>query len=217
MNKLAIPLVAILLVSCAPLVIDTGLSAAPTAADSPASYPTAPLPSPLPPGGRIIVRSSSLTLVVDNPATTLASLEQAVADAGGLVVSASSYSYPESPGYASLSAKVPPEALADLRATAIALASAVQSDSAYSQDATAEYRLMRKRLGQLDRAEKHLWNLLTETKDRELAASLMLLRELILREQEGLNSQLLNYDDRATVASFDVTLNQPVSTSIILE
>jgi len=218
MNKFGVIFaISFLFVACAPLASSQQKRSQPTPGNHTPPARTGPMPTRLPPDAHMTIRTSSLTLIVDDPVASLAILEQAVEDAGGTVVSASSYAYPDSTGYASLSARVSPEAVAGLRQTAIGIALNVQSDSTYGQDVTAEYRLMQNRLFQLQRAEEDLWRLLTETKDRELAASLTLLRELVQREQESLQSQLVNYDDRATGASFDVTFNQTPVAPIFLD
>ena len=63
----------------------------------------------------MIIRSSSMSLTVDDPVKALSALEAAIQEAGGFVVSASYYSSGDSGGYSNLSAKVPPEALVSLR------------------------------------------------------------------------------------------------------
>lgn len=211
MNKKPCFLLALsfLLVACAPPAI-TGPSPSPTSL-------TAISPTPPPPGARVILRTSSLSLNVEDPVEALSALEQAVQDAGGFVVSASYYSYSDTGGYASLSARVPPQSLPELRRAALEIATDVESDSVYSQDVTSEYRHLQDRLGQLRETEDQLWQLLTESGDPEPAGSLALLRELIQEETRSVESQLLSYEDRSTLASFDVTLNQILQTSITIE
>ncbi len=209
MNKSLVFVFCFFLVACAP----------PTVV-GPARLPTKHTtisPTALPTGTRIILRSSSLTLIVEDPAKALSALERAVEEAGGFVVSASYYSSPDYPGYASLNAQVPPENLPELRRAAMAIASQVQSDSLYSQDVTSDFRRLHERLNQLHQSEDHLWQLATETRDHDLADSLTLLRDLIQQETLNVESQLLNYEDRSTLAAFDVTFNQTVQTQIIIE
>jgi hypothetical protein len=216
MNKsLFLLALAFLLAACTPVAASVeNLTPLPTQAPT---RPSGLLPGTLPFGTRLIIRSSSMTMVVDDPAKALSALEQAVEDAGGFVVSASYYSSPDYPGYSSLSARVSPEALTDLRRAALRIASSVQSDSVYSQDVTGEYRLLYAQLTELQQTEEHLWQLVTETKDRELAASFALLRDLIQQEATSVESQLLSYEDRSAFATFDVTLNQTVEIQIIIE
>lgn len=195
------------------------IACSPRASASPISPPaklTVVASTSLPPT-HMIIRSSSLSLVVDDPAEALSAIEQAVEDAGGFVASASYYSSPEYGDSASLSAKVPPESLSDLRRATLKLATEVQSDSVYSQDVTSEYQLLNDKLNDLNKTEAHLWELVTQTEDAELAKSLTLLRDLVQREISSVESQLLNYENSSAVASFDVTINQILKTQIILE
>jgi hypothetical protein len=186
----------------------------PTAAahvDSPEHFLLDPTPTALPPSQRIIIRTVSLSLLVEDTAAALTELQQAVEDAGGFVVSASSWSSPDSPGYSSLSARVPPEALSALRRAALEGADQVQSDSMYSQDATSQYRLLHKRLQDLIQAQEHIWTLLVESRDPRQATSLTMVRDLLQSERTSVEGQLASYDEQSTLASFDVTFNQPAA------
>jgi len=132
-----------------------------------------------------------------------------VEQAGGFVVSASSWSSPGSPAYSSLSARVPPESLSVLRRAALEIAEEVQSDSLYTQDVTSDYRLLHKRLQDLTQAQDQIWWLLIQTDDPKLASTFTILRDLLQTERSSVESQLLYYDQQAAFASFDITLNQP--------
>jgi hypothetical protein len=203
MNRLLLLLAPVLvLAACAPLT-----AAAPTPTQ--AAPPATPTAAPQVTGERRIVHSSSLYLIVDDPAAAMAELERAVQDLGGFVVSASYYASADYPGYASLNAKVPPEALPELRQAALELALAIQSDNLYTQDVTAEYRHLLERSVALEHSEARLWDLVTQTEDAALAESLTLLRELVRTEQESIRGQLVSLEDRALYASVDVTLNEP--------
>ena len=211
MNKSLLLLAfSILLVACLPATPELPATDVPIA-------PYNSLPTPLPADTRIIIRSSSLSLIVDDPVEALSALEQAVQKSGGFVVSSSYWYSPDPGGYSNLNARVPSDQLPELRRAALKIASQVQSDSTYSQDVTSEYRLLHDRLSRLDESESRLWLLITETEDRQLAASLSLLHDLIQEEMSNVQSQLLDYDNRSILASFDVTFNQTLDTQIIIE
>ena len=160
---------------------------------------------------RVVITSSSLSLTVDDPSDALAELEVLVEDAGGLISSASSWSDPQT-AYASMSAKVPPTALADLRRAAIGLSSGVQSNSTYSQDVTSEVQSLRQRLALVDESENRLLDILLTSSDASLAKSYVLIAQLFQQERQNAESQLQNYMDSSTLSSFDVTLNgQPTT------
>src|SRR3990172_7465537 len=69
-------------------------AATPTPALSPSVVPT-PTRQPLVFPDRVVITSSSLSMVVDDPAASLAALEGLVEEAGGFVSSASSWSDPQ--------------------------------------------------------------------------------------------------------------------------
>jgi hypothetical protein len=157
-----------------------------------------------------VITSSSLSFLVEDPAATLAELEVLVEEAGGFVSSASSWSDTQT-AYASLSAKVPPAALADLRRAAIELASGVQGNSTYSQDVTSEVESLRDRLALIDQSEDRLLEILLGSSDASLAKSYVLIAQLFQQERQNAGSQLDNYMESSTLSSFDVTLNgQPI-------
>ena len=104
-----------------------------------------------------------------------------------------------------------------LRQAAIELTTHVQSESLYSQDVTSQYRLLQKRLGELNGTEDHLWQLISKTDDQHSADSLALLRDLVRQEIGSVEGQMLSYEDGSSVASFDVTLNQTLQAQVIIE
>jgi hypothetical protein len=169
------------------------------------SFP--PTPARLPQGTRIIVQSANLSLTVDDPAKALSQIEGAVIELGGFVVSSTSWSSPGSPASSSLSARVPRDSLPALRRVAIGLSNQVQSDGTYSQDVTPDHRRLHERLQVLARAEGHLLQLLTHASAQPQAASLLIAHQMIVQERTNIESQLAEYEDRATLASFDVTMN----------
>lgn len=158
-------------------------------------------------GRRVIVQSASLSLAVDDPVPVLAQIEAAVAEMGGVVVSSSTWVSPGSPTSASLSARMPPEALIKLRRLATGLAIQVQSDNVYSQDATQDYLRLRQRLEELTRAETDLEQIITGGADRQAARSLLIAWQMVAQERASIESQLADYDGRAGLASFDLSLN----------
>lgn len=176
---------------------------------TPANLPTSAAASPRPPldfPDRMVTASSSLSILVDDPVATLAELQARVEEAGGFVSSASSWS-DGTTAYASLSARVPPEALADLRKGVIELASSVQNNSTYSQDITAEVQSLQDRLEFIDESEQRLLDVLLGSGDASLAKSFVLIAQLFQQERLNAENQLQSYLESSTLSSFDVTLN----------
>ena len=160
-------------------------------------------------GRRLILQSANLSLVVDDPVRVLAQIEGAVAEMGGVVLSSSTWSSPGSPTSASLSVRIPPEALLKLRRLATGLATQVQNDNVYSQDATQDYLRLRQRLEDLTQAETDLVEIITGGAGRQAARSLLIAGQMVAQERVNIESQIADYDNRASLASFDLSLNGP--------
>lgn len=156
---------------------------------------------------RVVLRSSSLSLIVEDPATALAEFEPVIEEAGGFISSASSWPAYEGTDYASLSARVPPEALPELRRAALELANQIQSQSSYSQDVTVEYNALLERLLDIRETEGRLLQFVPAAGEPAFGRSVILLSELLRQERRNLESQIQSYDDRAELASLDITFN----------
>ena len=212
-HLVALALAACLLSSCRPA---GNAATTPTPTPTPSSPESTVgcescMPAPAGPwiGRRLVLQSASVSLVVDDPLRALAQVESAVAEMGGVIVSSSTWASPGSPTSASLSARIPPEALLKLRRLALGLASQVQNDNVYSQDATQDYLRLRQRLDELTQAETHLLEIITRGADRQEARSLMIACQMVAQERANIESQIADYDGRAGLASFDLSLNGP--------
>ncbi|HSB89940.1 MAG TPA: DUF4349 domain-containing protein [Anaerolineales bacterium] len=181
------------------------------------SPPVSPTPSPTAVSEQpIILQSASLSMIAADPVEASAALQALILEAGGYVVSSSSWSSTGS-GYASLSARVPPEALASLRRAAVEAADQIQSDSMYSQDVSLEYGLLLERAAALDHADGLLQRLLSQAGEPEALSSYILLRELLIQEQKNVESQIQNYRSRMSMASLDVSWSQAALTPMPIE
>jgi hypothetical protein len=207
-----IPLL-LVLAACSPAAVTEGV---------PSQIPATPSPIPPKPTPTavseqpIILQSASLSLIAGDPVEASAALQALILEAGGYVVSSSSWSSTGS-GYASLSARVPPEALASLRRAAVEAADQIQSDSMYSQDVTLEYGLLLERAAGLEHADGLLQRLLSQAGESEALSSYMLLRELLIQEQKNVESQVQNYRTRMSMASLDVSWSQAALTPLPIE
>ncbi len=161
--------------------------------------------------GPIVLRSSNMNLVVQDPVATMEELERLVEEAGGFVSSASSWSSGDG-GYSSLSARVPLHSLTGIRQAARGLALQVQSDSSYSQDVTSEYARLVERLRQLKQAEREIRAILAVANDPERVSSFQLVFDLLRQETDNITSQVTSYNDQATLATFDVSLTSMPAT-----
>jgi len=76
---------------------------------------------------------------------------------------------------------------------------------------TTDFRRLHEHLRAVALAETHVLQLLLQTDDPQLANSLVIVRDLLVQERTNVERQLADYQDRATLASFDVTLNAPAA------
>ncbi len=201
-TKLPIALAAFVLVSsCTPARGNT--------LEGPAARSTPPAAfSLLPQTAQQIAHSTSLTLTVDDPVVALSRLQGAVLEAGGFVLSSSSWSSPGSPANSNLSARVPSGSLFDLQQVALGLSIQVQSNSTYGQVMTFEIRQLQERLEAVNSAEDQLWQSTIGDRDSQNGSSYSLLHELLQRERADVERQLADAADRVAFASLDVTLSQ---------
>jgi uncharacterized protein DUF4349 len=167
-----------------------------------------PVPSFLLPVDRVILHSANYTITVKNPARALTDLQHAVEAAGGYVSSASSYSSEGSGGYASLNAKVPPEALPALSAAIDKLAEQVQSQNASVQDVTSDMLTLQQRYQDLAYARDELLWFLINDKDMDKLSTFGTLQELLTTELKSVADQLQSYEQQSKLSSLDITINQ---------
>jgi Domain of unknown function (DUF4349) len=210
-SLMLIALTACLMAACQPAEV-----AAPTATPTPPSPSIAPpceacsTPAAPSQGSHRIVQSANLSLLVDDPVKVLAQIESAAAELGGLTISSSSWSSPGSPSSASLSVRLPPEALLSLRHLATGLASQVQSDNVYSQDVTADYARLQGRQRELAQAEAELVQLVGRPASLQAARSVLVAYQLVTQERTNVEAQIADLDSRLSLASFDLSLNGSV-------
>ena len=211
MNKTILSLVtgSILFGGCVTLPSPTG-SRTPAAATQAPSGAATSGPATLP--GRVVLLSSSLSLIVEDPAESMAELERRIDEAGGYVTSASASSSSDG-GYANLSARVPVDSLTELRLAARDGALQIQYDSTYSQDVTTEYETLVERKRQLAEAEDAVWSLVADTTDRQRVTSLQLLLALLHQEALNIDGQLDYYHNDGGLATFDISFSSALPTA----
>ena len=204
MNKRLIPFlfVVLLLSACA--------GANPSTVE-PASTKPPVVPFFLLPVDQVILHSASYTITVKNPARALTDLQRAVEEAGGYVSSASSWSGDGSGSYASLSAKVPPEALAALSTAVDKIADEIQSQSAYVQNVTEDILKLQRRHHDLTQAQEEILLLLVNKQSLDQLSTYGVIRELLDTELKSVEGQLESYEQQSRLATLDVTINQPTS------
>jgi len=215
MNKaiLSLLMAAVLFGGCVapPAGLETLATGSPTPAAATRAPSAATTSGPATLQGRVVLRSTNLSLIVEDPAEAMGELERRIEEAGGYVTSASASASPEG-GYANLSARIPLDSMTRLRLAARESALQIQYDSTYSQDVTVEYEDLVERKHRLDEAEEAVWILVTETTDRQRVSSFQLLLDLIRQEALNIDGQLDYYYDSASLATLDISFGATVPT-----
>ena len=179
-----------------------------TANPTPAVTETPTLPAFLQPVSQVTIFSASYTITAKDPTHALASLQQAVKRAGGYVDSASSYSSQGSSGYASLSAKVPPEAMDAFNISLERIAVEIQNQNLSVQDVTEDMLKLQQRHSDLSEAQDAVVLMLINKQDLHTLASFRLMEGLLDSELKSVESQLFTYQEQAKLANVSISINQ---------
>jgi hypothetical protein len=170
-------------------------------------------PTPNVPAGsrsEMVIRSSSMNLLVEDPIASLSELERRVQEIGGYVNWSSSQS-----GNASLNARVPSERLSDIRLAARELGLDIMSDNAYNTDVSDEYQAVVERLDQLELAEDEIEGMLASAKDLERIASFQLALQLLSQEKKTVAYQVRDFEDRVRMGTVDFFLSSTAPTPFL--
>ena len=162
-------------------------------------------------GDRLVIMNASLSIVVDDPASTVDAITQLTKSMGGFVVSLNTYETyygPESKPaqQASLTIRVPSEKLDEAMRQIKGMAVEVKSENMSGQDVTAEYTDLKSRLKNLEAAEKQLQSIMEEaTKTEDVLAvynQLVYTREQI----EVIKGQMKYYEESATFSAITLDI-----------
>ena len=162
-------------------------------------------------GDRLVIMNASLSIVVDDPASTVGAITQFTKGMGGFVVSLNTYETyygPESKPaqQANLTIRVPSEKLDEAMRQIKGMAVEVKSENMSGQDVTAEYTDLKSRLKNLEAAEKQLQSIMEEaTKTEDVLAvynQLVYTREQI----EVIKGQMKYYEESATFSAITLDI-----------
>ena len=160
---------------------------------------------------RVVIKNASLTIVVDNPATSMDTISKMAEELGGYVVSANVYKQELDSGAqvprASITIRIPAERLNEVleRIKKESKQDPI-SENISSQDITLEYTDLQSRLTNLENAEAQLTKIMdaaTKTEDvMSVYSQLVQVREQI----EVLKGQIKYYDESAKLSSVSIEL-----------
>jgi hypothetical protein len=168
---------------------------------------------------RVVIRTATLQIVVDDPALSMEAISRMADEMGGFVVlqnlskttGSNSLLYPQ----AAITIRVPSEklndALAQIKSQVKNPAEDVITENVTGQDVTREYTDLRSRLKNLQASEEQLREIMgsaTKTQDvLDVQAQLTQVREQI----EVIQGQITYYEEAAALSSIAVTLQARAS------
>ena len=160
---------------------------------------------------RIVIKNGSLTVVVPDPAKTMAMISSMAEEMGGFVVSANLYKEFTNSGAevprASVTIRVPAERMNEAMENIKGQSSQDPlNENVTSQDVTSEYVDLQSRLKNLEAAEVELTRIMQEARRTEDV--LAVYNQLVsIREQiEVIKGQIKYYDEAAALSAISVEL-----------
>jgi hypothetical protein len=159
---------------------------------------------------RMVIKNASLSIVVEEPATTMGLISSLAEDLGGYVVSSNLYRIQMDSGLeipqASITIRVPAETLDQALDEIKSGAGEVLSEIVSGQDVTQEYTDLGSRLKNLERAEEQLVEILEASYETEDVLSVYN-RLVDIREQiEVIKGQMQYYEQSAALSSISVDI-----------
>jgi hypothetical protein len=160
---------------------------------------------------RIVIKNAEISLIVDDPVSSLDRLSQMAERMGGYVVSANVYQQRIAGGnevpQASLTIRVPAESLNDALAQIEAETSRpLMNKNINSQDVTSTYVDLQSRLRNLEVAEAQLQEIMSSAKKTEEVLSVYSQLTNVRSEIEVIKGQIQYYDQASSLSSISIQL-----------
>jgi hypothetical protein len=169
---------------------------------------------------RMIVRTVSLSILVDNTDATLAYVTTVIEQYKGYVAESNRW-IADNQVFANVTIRVPADSLEAVRAALRSQAIRVESETMSGQDVTEEYVDLGARLRNLEATEKELLALMTEIRENRGKAEdiLAVHRELtqIRSEIESLKGRMQYLERSAALATINLTIRPKESPTPVLE
>lgn len=173
---------------------------------APIEMESAPLPSP--DQQRIILRSATLSIVVNDPASTLSSISGIADEMGGWVVNSNTSRVVMESGEevqrGSITIRVPAERLDEALERIKSGAGSVKSENVTGQDVTQEYTDLTSQLVNLEAAEKQLRSIMEQAEKTEDVLSVYNELVRVRGEIETTRGRIQYYDQAAAFSSISV-------------
>jgi hypothetical protein len=186
------------------------LSIAPEAAADFAESGAGGFSAPSPSAERLVIQNASLSIVVDDPERSMASISDLAEEFGGFVTS--SYLYQTTLGNglqvpsANITIRVPAERLQEALDRIQSGANDVLTTNRSGQDVTAEYTDLQSRLRNLEDAEVLLRQIMEQATDAEDILTAFNQLNSITEQIEVLKGQIQYYEESAAMSAISVEL-----------
>jgi hypothetical protein len=159
---------------------------------------------------RMVVKNADLSVVVEDPETSMAEISKLAEEMGGFVVSSNLYqSYPSSGVMvpeASVVARVPSDRLDEAMEAIKTGAVEVQSENVSGQDVTGTYVDLESQLKNLEAAEAQLVEIMGRAEKTEDVMNVFNQLTSIRGQIESIKGQMKYYEESAALSSLSVRL-----------
>jgi len=159
---------------------------------------------------RMVIKNASLSIVVEEPGTTLDAISDLAADLGGFVVSSNLYRMEVEGGLevpqANITIRVPAEKLDQALAEIKSGAGQILNENISGQDVTQEYTDLESRLRNLENAEQKLAEIMKEAYETEDVLSVYNRLVDVQEQIELIKGQMQYYEQSAALSAISVNI-----------
>jgi glycine cleavage system regulatory protein len=165
---------------------------------------------------RIVIRNANLSIVVDNPPTTMSDIARMAAEMGGFVVSSNMFQTTLESGVevprANIMVRVPADQLNDALAKIEESANQVLSRNESGEDVTREYTDLQSRLRNLEQAETQLMEIMGSANRTEDVLDVFNQLTAIREQIEIITGQIQFFEQSAAFSAItiDIVANEAV-------
>lgn len=159
---------------------------------------------------RMVIKNASLSIVVEEPGTTLDAISDLAADLGGFVVSSNLYRMEVEGGLevpqANITIRVPAEKLDQALAEIKSGAGQILNENISGQDVTQEYTDLESRLRNLENAEQQLTEIMEQAYETEDVLSVYNRLVDVQEQIELIKGQMQYYEQSAALSAISVNI-----------
>jgi hypothetical protein len=159
---------------------------------------------------RMVIKNASLSIVVEEPGTSIEVISKMALDLGGFVVSSNLYRTQTANGLevpqANITIRVPADTLDQALAEIKSGAGEILSENVSGQDVTQEYTDLESRLRNLERAEGQLTEIMEQAWDTEDVLSVYNRLVEVQEQIELIKGQMKYYEQSAALSAISINI-----------